>query len=214
MKPLLLLLLALLKLPAGAPPKVRVSFSPLTKAAYLAAKKSAIVTKPTMTFPLKKKNGRIVIPTAKGNVIFKDNDVDEEDPDWEKYTYQGYWPQFECHLILHNHYEWSRYLLVDKSGKEIEISNMAVYSPDTKSFVAISYGGVESAMYSNSIKLFYFENHHWREVWKIEPSVDSDTWEPAEICWLSNSTMLLKKRMWNSKSPGNTFTYSRLTIAP
>ena len=73
MKPLLPLLLTLLLklLPAG-PPAGRVTFSPLTKAAYLAAKKKAIVTKPKMTFPLKKVRGRIVIPTAKGNVVFKD----------------------------------------------------------------------------------------------------------------------------------------------
>jgi hypothetical protein len=212
MKPVLLLLLALLlKLPAGAPSKVRVTFSPLTKAAYLAAKKGAVVTKPTLTFPLKKQKGRIVIPTANGSKVFKDNPVVEENPDWEVYAYQGYFPQFECHLIEHNHYEWSRYILIDKSGRQTETFDMAIYSPDLRSFVAISQG-VESAMYSNSIELFRFENHHWRPVWKIEPSVDPATWEPAEIHWLSSSTLLLKKKMWTGKNPGSTFTYAKLTI--
>ncbi|GAB3850062.1 hypothetical protein GCM10028822_14940 [Hymenobacter terrigena] len=212
MKSLLLLLLTLmLKLPAAGPPAVRVTFSPLTKAAYLAAMKGAVVTKPAITFPLRKQKGRIVIPTAKGSVIFKDNPVDEENPDWEKFSYRGYLPQFKSHLIEHNHYEWSRYILIDNSGKETETSNMAVYSPDTRSFVAIS-GGVESAMYSNSIRLFRFENHHWREVWKIEPSVEPATWEPDEIHWLSNSTLLLKKKMWTGKNPGSTFTYAKLEI--
>jgi hypothetical protein len=212
MKPVLLLLLALLlKLPAGVPPKVRVTFSPLTKVAYLAAKKTAITTKPTLTFPLKKQKGRIVIPTANGSKVFKDNPVAEENPDWEVYAYRGYFPQFECHLIEHNHYEWSRYILIDKSGRQTETSDMAVYSPDLRGFVAISQG-VESAMYSNSIELFRFENRHWRQVWKIEPSVDPATWEPAEIHWLSNSTLLLKKKMWTGKNPGSTFTYAKLTI--
>ncbi|GAB3872153.1 hypothetical protein GCM10028824_22210 [Hymenobacter segetis] len=212
MKPLLLLLLSLLlKLPATGPPAVRVAFSPLTKVAYLAAAKGAIVTKPVVAFPVKKTRGRIVIPTAKGPTVFKDNDADEENPDWEKFTYQGYLPKFECHLILHNHYEWSQYILVDKSGRKTEISGMVVYSPDLRSFVAIS-GGVESAMYPNSIQLFRFESHHWREVWKIEPSVDPATWEPDEIHWLSNSTLLLKKKMWTGKNPGTIFTYAKLTI--
>lgn len=211
MKPLLLLLLTLLlKLPAAAPP-VRVTFSPLTKAAYVAAKSGVVITKPTVTFPLKKVRGRIVIPAAKGSVVFKDNDADEENPDWEKFTYQGYLPQFECHLILHNHYEWSRYLIIDKSGRQTETSDRAVYSPDLKSFVAMSQG-VESAMYSNSIELFRFTNGHWRQVWKIEPSVEPATWEPAEIHWLSNSALLLKKKMWTGKNPGSTFTYAKLEI--
>ena len=106
MKPVLLLLLALLlKLPAGAPPKVHVTFSPLTKAAYEQAKKTAIMTKPTLTFPLKKQKGRIVIPSENGPKIFKDNPVAEDDPDWELYKYLGYSPRLNCHLIEHSHYE-------------------------------------------------------------------------------------------------------------
>ena len=76
MKLLLLWLLPLLGyFPTAGPPAVRVTFSPLTKAAYLAAVKAAVVTRPNVTFPLKKVRGRIVIPTAKGRVVFKDNEV-------------------------------------------------------------------------------------------------------------------------------------------
>ena len=100
MKPLLLWLLPLLGyFPAAAPAPVRGTFSPLTKAAYLAAKKAAVSTKPAMTFPLKKVWGRIVISTSKGPKIFQDDDADEENSDWEKYIYLSYWPEFECHLI-------------------------------------------------------------------------------------------------------------------
>jgi hypothetical protein len=212
MKLLLLWLLPLLlNLPAAEPPKVRVAFSPLTKAAYLAAKKAAVVTKPALTFPLKKVRGRIVIPMARGSVVFKDNAVDEENPDWEKYTYQGYWAQFGYHLILHNHYEWSKYILLSKNGKQLALDDGPRFSPDLKSFVAIS-GGIEYWASDNSIRLFQFRNGLWREAWKLEPSVDPATWEPADICWLSNSTLLLKKRMWTGKNPGSTYTYAKLTI--
>ena len=92
MKPLLLWLLPLLGyFPAAALAPVRGTFSPLTKA--------AVSTKPAMTFPLKKVWGRIVISTSKGPKIFQDDNADEENSDWEKYTYLSYWPEFECHLI-------------------------------------------------------------------------------------------------------------------
>lgn len=206
-----LLLTLLLKLPMGGPPAVRVTFSPLTKAAYLAAKKTCVLTKPKMTFPLKKVRGRIVIPTAKGNVVLKDNPVAEENPEWEVYNYKGYSPELESHLIEHNHYEWSGDILLDKSGRQTETYSEPVYSPNFRMFAAIS-AGIEDAMFANSIRLFRLENHHWREVWVMEPSTDPATWEPNDICWLSNSTLLLKKRMWTGKNPGSTFAYARLTL--
>ncbi|GAB2846979.1 hypothetical protein [Hymenobacter ruber] len=211
MKPLLLLLTLLLKLPAAAPPKARVAFSPLTKAAYLAARKQAVVTKPKLTFPLKKVRGRIVIPTDMGNVIFKDNPVDEGSPEWEMYDYHGYSLQLECHVVEHRQGEWISNILIDKSGRQIAIYGGPIYSLDLKSFAAVS-AGISFPPYSNSIRFFHLENHHWRQVWEIEPSVDPATWEPAEIHWLSNSTLLLKKRMWTGKNPGTTYTYSKLTI--
>ncbi|MBO2010710.1 hypothetical protein [Hymenobacter negativus] len=212
MKGTLLLLLLLLKMPPAATPgAVRVTFSALTKAAYLEAKKVAVLTKPAMTFPLKKAQGRVVIPTAKGSKAFQDNAVDEENPDWEKYTYLGYWPQFGCHLILHNHYEWSNYILLNRNGQEVELCEPPIYSPDLKSFVAIS-SGIEYWANSNSIQLFRFQNGTWRQIWKVEPAVEPATWEPNEIYWLSANSLILKKRMWTGKNPGGTYTYAKLTI--
>ncbi|MDO7849407.1 hypothetical protein Q5H92_23790 [Hymenobacter sp. M29] len=207
----LVLLALLLKLPAGAPPKVRVALSPLTRAAYLGALKAAVDTKPTMTFPVRKQKRRIVIPAAKGSVVFKDSDVDEEDPDWEEYTYQGYWPQFQFHLMRHNHYEWSKNVLVGRSGQKLELDGEPVFSPDLNYFAAVA-AGIEYWASDNSIQLFRFEKGRWWQVWKLEPSIDPATWEPAEIHWLSNSTLLLKKRMWTGKKPGNTFAYAKLEI--
>ena len=192
---------------ATGPVPVRVTFSPLTKAAYLAAKKTAVLAKPATTFPLKKVRGRIVIPTAKGRVIFKDNDVSEENLEWEKYAYRGYSSQLECHLIEHSHYERIGSILLDKYGGQIETYDMPIYSPDFKKFATIS-AGLEDTIYSNSIRFFRRENHHWNQIWELEQA----TWEPVEIQWLSTSTLLLKKRMWAGKNPGSTYTYSRLSI--
>ena len=152
-----------------------------------------------------------MVPTAKGSVVFKDNPVEEDNPDWEIYHYHGYCAQLECHLIEHNHYEWSSNILVDRSGKQTEVVSMPEYSPDFRSFATIS-AGIEDAVFPNEIRIYRFENHHWKQLWILEPSVDPATWEPVEIHWLSNTTLLLKKRMWTGKNPGTTYTYAQLTV--
>ena len=153
MKPVLLRLLALLlKLPAAGPPAVRVTLSPLTKAAYLAAAKGAMVTKPTLTFPLKKVRGQIVIPTAKGRKTFTDIIIDESavkrghgENELTTYTYLGYAVDFKFHLIRVEYYETTQWLLIDAFGKQTAMWGEPVFAPDKKHFVAIcagiEYGG-------------------------------------------------------------------------
>ncbi len=212
MKLLLLWLLPLLGylVPAG-PPAVRVTFSPLTKAAYLAAKKAAVATKPVMTFPLKKVRGRIVIPTAKGLKVFQDKGMGTDSDDQELYEYAGYLPQFEYHLVIGHFWERTNWFLLGPVGPPFEFYDAPLYSPDLKHFVVIS-AGIEFEVYPNEIRLFRFENGRWRQVWKLEPSVEPATWAPDKIHWLSNSTLLLKKKMFAGKNPGNTFTYAKLEI--
>jgi hypothetical protein len=88
----------------SAPPAVRVIFSPLTKTAYLQAKKYCIETKPRVTFPLKKVGGRIVILTAKGQRIFRDGWIEGEHDEDTRYKYLGYWPSLHWHLVEGYHY--------------------------------------------------------------------------------------------------------------
>ncbi|MDB5268584.1 MAG: hypothetical protein JWP58_1624 [Hymenobacter sp.] len=214
MKPLLLLLLTLLlKLPVAGPPVVRVMFSPLTKAAYLAAAKGVVVTKPTLTFPLKKVRGRIVIPTAKGPKVFQDKGVGTDDDDQAGFDYRGYSTVLKYHVVEGRYWEAFQCHLVGANGQQVSLPGLPEYSPDMQQFVVAS-AGIEVGFLPNSIQLFQLENGHWREVWKLEPSVEPATWEPDEIHWLSNSTLLLKKKMWTGPNPGNTFIYSRLTITP
>ena len=212
MKPVLLLLLTLLlKLPTAGLPAVRVTFSPMTKAAYLAAAKTIVVTKPTTTFPLKKVRGRIVIPTAKGPKIFQDKAIGTDDIEQAEYVYQGYLPQFGYHVVEAHLWERTQWILLDKQGRYLEFYEAPLFSPDLKSFVVAS-SGIEYSVYPNEIQLFRFENGRWRQVWKLEPSVEPMSWEPDEIRWLSNLTLLLEKKMWTGKNPGTTFTYAKLTI--
>lgn len=212
MKPALLLLLALLlKTPATVSAPVRVTFSLLTKAAYLAVRKVTVVTKPTLTFPVKKTQGRLVIPIATGTRVFQDKGVGTDDIDQAQYEYAGYLPQFGYHVVVGHFWERTNWLLLGPESVPLALYDAPAYSPDLKHFV-VSAAGIEFSVYPNEIRLFSFVNGRWREVWKLEPSVDPATWEPQEVRWLSNSTLLLKKRMWNGKNPGATYTYARLTI--
>ena len=208
----LLLLVLLLKPPAAGPLAVRVTFSPLTKAAYLAAAKAAVTTKPVMTFPLKKLRGRIVIPTSKGPKVFQDKGLGTDNDDQVQFDYKGYLPQFKCHLLIGHYWERTQSLLVPASGgKQLSLYGQPVFSPDMQNFVSRA-SGIEYGVYPNEIRLFRFGNGHWQQVWKLEPSVEPATWEPDAINWLTNSTLLLQKKMWTGPNPGSTFTYAKLTI--
>jgi hypothetical protein len=216
MKLLLLWLLPLLlKLTPAAPPAVRVTFTPLTKAAYDAAKKTAITTRPTLTFPLKKQKGRIAIPTAKGPKVFTDIVIDAAavkkghgEEESTMYTYLGYLAKFKCHLIEVQYYETTQWLLIDASGHQIELWGEPVYAPDMRHIVATCMGIEYSGGQPNIIQLLEFQNGVLRQVWEQGPK----EWEPYRIAWTSDNTLILSKEMWTGKNPGNTFTYAKLTI--
>ena len=95
-----LLLSLLFSLCLAAPAPVRVAFSSITKTAYLQAKKNRMETKPSILFPLRKQQGRIIIPTAKGNKVYQDRGVGTDADDQAQFEYRGFLPQFGCHLIV------------------------------------------------------------------------------------------------------------------
>jgi len=209
MKPLLLLFLALLlKLPATGPPGVRVTFSPLTKATYLQAKKTCVSTKPEVTFPLKETHGRIVIPSSKGPKVFQDEGRDEDDPDQVRYQYLGYLGHFHCHLLKVSYYESVEYWLIDAAGHQLVLGGEPHFAPDMQ-HIAVAHMGIEyDDGQPNGIQLLELHNGTLRKCWSIEPK----TWEPYRICWTSANTLLLSKTMWTGKNPGTAYTYAKLTI--
>ena len=216
MKLLLLLLLPLISyFPASKPAPVRVTFSPLTKAAYLAAKKACVSTKPQFIFPLKKQKGRIVIPTTKRLKVFKDVVIDETsvaqgrgEAESTIHHYLGYLTDFRCHLLKVDYYETSEYLLIDATGTQLTLSGEPLFAPDMRHIVAtcmgIEYGGGQP----NILQLLELRDGSVRQVWFLEPKI----WEPYRICWTSVNTLLLSKTMWTAKSQGTAYTYAKLQI--
>lgn len=214
---MLLLFALLLRIPATGPATVHVTFSPLTKAAYLVAKKSQVITKPKVTFPLKKQNRQLVIPTSKGPKVFTDIVIDDAaikkdigETESTIYDYLGYLPDFRCHLINVHYYETSAYLLIDAAGKQITLWGEPLFAPDMQHIVATCQGIEYSGGQPNSLQLLEMRNGALREVWSLKPQ----TWEPYRIGWASSNTLLLSKEMWTEKSQGTTYTYAKLTITP
>ena len=201
--------------PSGSPATTRVTFSLLAKAVYLAVKKGCVETKLRVTFPLKKQCGRIIIPTVKGQKILADIIVDEafinqghSEAEMTEYIYLEYLTAFQAHLIQVQFYEMTQWLLIDASGRQIELWGESVFAPDMKhiavSCMGIKYGGGQPDI----IQLLELKNDVLSTVWSLEPKI----WGPYRICWSSSNSLLLSKKMWTEKNPGNTSTHSKLTI--
>lgn len=147
------------------------------------------------------------MPTATGRQVFRDALVEEDNPDWEKYTYLGYNAQGSYHFILRNHYEWSSYILLQQNGRRLDIPSEPIFSPDTSAFVVAS-ASLEYEMMPNSLQFFRRDKEGWRQVAKVEPKM----WEPAQVDWLTDTTLLLKQKRSSKDLVHTWFTYAELTI--
>ncbi|GAA3978016.1 hypothetical protein GCM10022407_24060 [Hymenobacter antarcticus] len=193
---------------------MRVTFSPLTRAAYLAAGKACVSTKPQVAFPLRKQEGRITIPTAKGPKVFADITIEAtikrgiSEAELIIHQYLGYLPEFKCHLVKVEYDETSEYVLIDNSGTQIALAGEPIFAPDTQHIAAICQGIEYGGGHPNSLQVLEMSNGRLRQVWRLEPK----TGEPYRICWTSATSLLLSRTMWTGKSPGTTFTYAKLEI--
>ena len=86
------------------PPVAHVIMSPLSKTTYVQALKEKISTTPHVTFPLKKQQKRLVIPSLKGARVFRDGWIDGERDEETRYKYLGYWPALRWHLVEGYHF--------------------------------------------------------------------------------------------------------------
>lgn len=200
------LLLLLTALP-GPSARVQVAFAPLTKAAYLSAKKGRVATNPRTTFPLKKQHGRIVIPTAKGRKVFADV-VARGQCGSITYTYRGYWPALHCHVVRVQQCGIVHWFLTTDAGQQLELEGeLLAAAPDGQHIVSacpnLSLGGPP-----NNLQLLALQQDTLREVWHLEPK----TWEPQDVCWLSSAVLLLKEKQYNESSGHIWYTYARLTL--
>jgi hypothetical protein len=211
MKPLLLLLLTLLlKLPAAGPPTVKLTRCSVQEYQQAkAAKAVALPLKPT--FPLKKRRGVLVIPTANGRKVFRDVRVADDETADATYQYLGYFEKLRLHLLQIQLWESSEYELIDANGKITELWSPPTYSPQQEYLVAVS-GSLEYEMMPNGMQLFLCGPAGLQKVWELAPT----TWAPveADTFWSSDKTIFIKQKRYPSHDVSKRpyFTYAKLTI--
>ena len=215
MKTAPLLLLLLLDAVLGGPRQARVTFIPLSKVAYLQARKDLAITKPNHTHPVKKQAGRLVIPTIAGPKVLADVVIDaaalatgHREAEAVQYNYVGYFPIFNNHLIRVQYYEFAKWLLIDNSGRQLSLWGEPIFSPDQHRIFAICEGLEAGKGRPNSLQMLEMQNGALREVWSQKPK----KWRPYRAYWASPQSLLLVREMWTGKIPSDTYTYAKLLI--
>ena len=215
MKTAPLLLLLLLEAWLGGPRQARVTFIPLTKAVYLQARKGLSITKPRHTHPVKKQDGRLVIPTTAGPKVLADVVIDaaavamgHREAEAIQYNYVGYFPDFSCHLIRVQYYELTKWLLIDNSGRQLSLWGEPIFAPDQQHIFAIAQRPETGSGPPNSLQLLEMQNGALREAWSQKPK----KWQPYRAYWASPKSLLLVKEARVGKPAGDTYTYAKLVI--
>jgi hypothetical protein len=189
------------------PPPIHVSIRPLTKAAYVQALKGKITTIPRVTFPLKKQQKRMVIPSATGAHVFRDGWVDGEQDEDTRYKYLGYWPALRWHLVAGYHYsEVYRLNALTQRGQWLKLEGSPQIGPDTSQFVVAS--GALDGIGTPTIQLFRRKKDTWREVWKVAPR----SWQVEQVEWVAANELLLQQKHWNQAFSRSWYTYAKIII--
>ena len=208
MKAVWLLVLLLFNSPSLLPPPtVRVFMSPLVKTAYVQALKSKIRTIPRVTVPLKKQQQQLAIPSVKGTHVLRDGWVDGERDEDTRYSYLGYWPALQWHLVEGYHFsEAYRLNVFTQSGQWLKLEGDPQLSPTMSQFVVAS--GALDGLGTPTIQLFRFTRGAWQPVWRLE----SDSWQVEQLDWVAANALVLAQKHWNKSFSRAWYTYAKLTI--
>lgn len=203
---LFFLLLSVFPTPRAAPPAAVVRFSPISAAAYAQGRRQTRPAVAPVTFLVRKRNGQLIIPTSKGPQVYRDVVVDEAsirrgigDEATTTYTYRGFLTRFQRHVVEVNFYETSEWWLIGNDGRRLTLYGPPQYSPDQQSIATICPGLEYSGGQPNALQLFRLQDGMLRKAWELRP----ENWEPAEIFWLNNNTLYLKRETWTVGANGN-----------
>jgi len=130
------------------------------------------------------KNPGLNIITSYGTVSFKD--VGQQGDMWEDYTYSGYIPCINSHVVSMQGYETFRAILTDNSTyKTQSICNIPYLSPDCKYMAAVWFEPHASEFYG-LVEIYRIENGSFRKI----ASLWSFDFYPGEICWSGDDLLL------------------------
>lgn len=211
----LLVLLPLL-LPGPPAPAPVVTFHRISAATYVQARRVTKPVKVPTTFPVKARNGQLVIPTAAGPQTFRDVVIDEKaianghgEDETTQYTYHGFLSGFRRHVVEVAFYETGEWWLISPEGRRLTLYGQPEYAPDQQS-VAASCAGLEySGGQPNSVQILRLQNGVLRPLWEVRPTA----WEPEELFWVDKNTLYLKRTEFPNDREGPT-SYWKLVVAP
>ncbi len=209
MRPFLFLLQALLSLSAApTPPNVRVALIPLTRAAYERARSLAPLAREARTFPLRKSQGKIRVPTATGSKLFRDK-VSRVIVENVGYKYLGYLPRVQVHLIEKSYWEGEEalaivVLVVRPDGHILQLPGEPHYSSNQRQAVVFWSAPNFDEGTTGTVQLLTTQATTATVFWETT----SDVWEPVAAFWDSDSTVCLKRHYYRPAR----FTYTRLLL--
>lgn len=204
----------MVSLSLSSTPDVPIVFSRITAAEYAQVRRLTKKTTPEITWPLRKQRGQLTIPTNHGLQIYRDVVIDEaalrrgrSEDETTHYTYHGFLPHFRRHVVEVAYYETAEWWLIGNDGRRLTLYGPPQYSPDQQRIATICPGIEYSGGQPNALQLFQMRQDTLRKVWELRPT----TWEPAEVCWLNNNTLYLKRATWAGAAQGSV-SYWKLTI--
>lgn len=140
--------------------------------------KDSLVVKKKGILNLKLQNGK--------ELIFKD--ITKNEVEGKTFLFKGILNN-RFYIVLGKYYDTGEYFLVDKiNGKKTSIWGEPIISPDGKHITSFS-GALGYDMMPNGVQMFIFKNNQLVSEWEYK----IDDWEPKEIIWIDNTSILISK---------------------
>lgn len=210
-----LLVLLFVLLPGPPAPAPVVTFHQISAATYAQARRAAPPVQVPTTFPVKARNGQLVIPTTAGLQTYRNVVIDEQaianghgEDETTQYTYHGFLPGLRRHVVEVMFYETAEWWLISPEGRRLTLYGQPVYAPDQQSVAAICPGLEYSGGQPNAVQIFRLQHGVLRPLWEARPA----NWEPEELFWVNKNTMYLKREEYPGGRQG-AMSYWKLTIS-
>jgi hypothetical protein len=124
----------------------------------------------------------------------------------EEYSFKGV--SHGVALLLMGGYEYMEAVFVDlHTGEKHTVVNVPELSPSGNQLMAVN-SDLYAAFTDTKMEYFKRQENKWILQWTISPT----PWGPAEMRWVDEQTIVLKREFANYDAEGSTYDYFRLTF--
>ena len=131
----------------------------------------------------------------KETISFKDN-TKEENEEYCAFSYKGFLPEINQHVVFGSFIESFNYFLIDKITADTNYAcSYPIMSPDKNYFIC---GNVDlvAGFVVNGFDLYEIKDHKIKLIGRRE----LDKWGPGKIKWADNSTLLVERTILDTTS--------------